>query len=231
MYGVMTLGNRLLSSKLRLIYAGTYSRASTLNFLATPVLRRLSQRFVADEGVRRDIQSKIEEVLGRARELGRTPSAVWTENPTSDLVTSMLHGPYQCATILAGLLDLEAYARELQWESRFIGGNAIPEILDQADRLHAEGEFRFGVVLPLVALCAALSLREGPLYMGLLCIPIWLTYLANSSYDKARLVAIEAVAAERIEWPALDRVVSGPIRFKDVDVAITAVSDNDKRRS
>jgi hypothetical protein len=229
MNGIMALGNRFLSGKLRLIHAGTYSRTSTLSALVTPILRRLSQRFVTDEEMRRDIENKIEEILGRARQVAHTPSATWTEKSASDLVISMVHSPYQCATMLADVLDLKAYARELEWEASFIGGNALPEILERADRLRAEGEFRFGVVLPIVALCATLSLREGPLHLGLLCIPVWLTYLANSSYDKARSVAIEAVATERIGWPSLDRVVSGPIRFRNVDVALTAVLDSDKR--
>lgn len=229
MNGMMTLGNKFFSSKLRLIYAGTYSRASILSASAEPILRRLSQRFVTDDEMRRDIESKIDEILAHARQVGHTPPATLAGKSATDLVISMVHRPYQCASVLAGVLDLEEYARELQWEARFIGGDALPEIVERADRLRAEGEFRFGVVLPLVALCVTLSLREGPLYLGMLCIPVWLTYLANSSYDKARSVAIEAVATERIGWPALDRVVSGPIRFNDVDVALTAVLDDEKR--
>jgi hypothetical protein len=228
MNGLITLGNRLLSGRLKSIYAGRYSLNSTLHALATPILRRLSRRFVNDEEMRREVQGRIEEVLGHARDLGRTAPTTLTKESINDLVVSMMHSPFQCATILSSILDLGAYSRELQWEAQFISSDTPSEIVERADRLRAEGEFRFGLVVPLAALCAALAYREDVLFLALLCVPVWLTYLANASYDQARSVAIDAVATGRMEWPALDQVTSGPIRFRSKDDALTAVLVYDK---
>jgi hypothetical protein len=76
-----------------------------------------------------------------------------------------------------------------------------------------------GLFLPVAALGVILAVRMNPAFLTLGLVSVALIYLAVSQRAAAEQQLIYALLGDRIKAPGLERVLTGPVQWREQDNA------------
>jgi hypothetical protein len=149
----------------------------------------LSERFQERPEFRAEIETRLSRLGEDARREGRAPPALLAGTPR-ELVSTMRDRPGTRVEVLRLLLDLDDYADDLKWDSRFLRSWAPQEVLEERDRLQAEAAFRYAIAVPISALILVPAVRADPWWLLAGVVPAWLMALSLASQITAWRVVI-----------------------------------------
>lgn len=105
--------------------------------------------------------------------------------------------------------------RELHQDLRYIPARLIgkeTELYSEYDRVRSEAEFRVGIALPILALLGVVTWATGELLLlATIVLPLALIWEGLRRHRQANFILTEAVAAGRIEAPALAAPTGGVV--------------------
>lgn len=96
----------------------------------------------------------------------------------------------------------------------------MPEVMQARDRGHAEAEFRFGMMPPLLTLIAAITYRTSAWLVVLAVVPLWLVFLGSEQYGQADAALMHAIANATLTWHALDHLDTARVRYRPLDAVL-----------
>jgi len=176
--------------------------ASMQSALRNAVAERLSARFCADEAFRSAILDAVEAVPNGGEVLS---------GDRSSLEKLALSNGYVRYCKIVETVDLAPLVEDLTGDLSYIaqriqGRNA--DIYDDYDRLHAEADFRLAIFFPISSLFGVLAVRWQPLWWIGTAASFALLYAGVASRIEAEKMLGIAMAAGRIDDPALQRLAT-----------------------
>lgn len=193
-------------------------RINVNEILHDAVLNRLSSRFLDDPPFRDAVIDHISQL--------QTESMRWRTSSYLPAILESEHGDRlkQRAvenyltrwTLLNYIVDTDPFIEVARQDLEYLAPRLIGRedaVYNEYDRLMAEGLFRISMFLPMVYLFGSLTLMTSPSWAIGFAAPIALLYVGSYSRGLARQNLAVALAAGRVESPALERLMNAKIEF------------------
>jgi hypothetical protein len=200
-------GTALRHTAAAVLTPGYRRYASAQSALRNVVAERLSVRFCSDETFRSAVLDAAEAMPEEQDSLPRDRSSL------EKLALSNDYARYQ---LVVETVDLDPLVNvlhdELSYIARRLHGQNV-DIYQDYDRLHAEADFRLTIFFPIASLFGVLAIRWQPLWWIGTAAAFALLYVGVASRVEAEQMLATAMAAGRIDDPALQRVDQAAVSF------------------
>jgi hypothetical protein len=197
---------------------------STQSALRNVVVERLSARFCSDEAFRSEVLDAAEAMPSNGPSNGEVLPR--DRSSLEKLTLSNGYARYQTVAQTADLTPLvDDLMDDLPYIAQRLQGENI-DINEEYNRLKAESDFRLAIFFPIASLFGVLAIRWQPLWWIGTAASFALLYLGVASRVEAERMLGTALAAGRIDDPALQRVDMAAVRFlwpaEDIDHSMPA---------
>ena len=184
--------------------------------LRDAAVNKLCSRFLDDESFRDAVMEHIRGLQVQAqrdgRDLPRVIDRVRIDHLRRQAMDDYLHRWHLLDTVVV----LDAYVESAKEDLDYLAPRLLgkeDELYGEYDRLNAEGSFRVGLCLPVGFVLLVLALRLSPWWLFGMVVPLQLLYLGSASWAAAEKNLAVALAADRVESPTLERLLSADIEF------------------
>jgi hypothetical protein len=200
-------GNVLRRTPAAFLTPGHHRFVSMRSVLRNVVAARLSARFCSDEAFRLAVLDAAGAIPRDGETLPKDRSSL------EKLALSNGYARYQIVVATVDLTPLvEGLADDLFYiTQRLQGRNA--DVYNDYNRLQSEGDFRLAIFFPIAFLFGVLAIRWQPLWWIGAVAAIALVYSGVHSREEAEGLVGRAMAAGRVDDPALERVDIAEVSF------------------
>ncbi|GAA0918778.1 hypothetical protein GCM10009558_029720 [Virgisporangium aurantiacum] len=220
MNGLIRLGDlvvRKVPRRFQFIDPGSYRVTAITRVFDSALVYRLGERYISEMEFRDDVDRRVASLYEEARRAEiplHGPFERWTED---QLIERAGRSARVRVQIMEQIVVRTDHVDDLVWERHVAGSPEVdlPDVHDARERRRAEAEFRSGLVIPVAALAVVLAIRLSAWFLLLGLAAVALAYFAQAQYNLARYPAIAAILDRRFDWPPIDRVVAGPISFRE----------------
>jgi hypothetical protein len=179
------------------------------------VVNKLSRRYLEIEEFRAYIMDHVKDLQVRARQDEVDLPAILNGNSVDHLRELAMRDDVACKAIVADVVNLYPYVVSVHRDLDYIAPRLLgkdDQLYGEYDRLNAEGSFRIGLLLPLLFLVGVLAVQVSPWWACGAVVPFAFMYLGSGSWSRATETL--ALAAERVESPALERLMTSHIELR-----------------
>jgi hypothetical protein len=200
-------GTALRRTAAAVLTPGYRRYVSKQSALRSVVAERLAARFCSDEAFRCAVLDAAEAMPESGDVLPRDRASL------EKLALSNGYARYQ---LVVATVDLDPLVEDLLEELSYIaqrlhGRNA--DIYEDYNRLHAEADFRLAIFFPIASLFGVLAIRWQPVWWIGTAAAFALLYVGVAARVEAEEMLATAMAAGRVDDPALQRVDLAAVNF------------------
>lgn len=171
------------------------------------VAERLSARFCSDEAFRSSVLDAADAMPNNGEVLPRDRLSL------KELALSNGYARYQ---VIVNTVDLAPLAEDLHDDLSYVAQrlhSRNTDIYDEYNRLQAEADFRLAIFFPIASLFGVLAIRWQPLWWIGTVASFALLYVGAAARTEAEKMLGTAMAAGRVDDPALERVDVAAVSF------------------